>query len=512
LGKNKHPRFERGSGILLHIASLPGKFGIGNLGEAAFKFVDYLTDGGQKYWQILPLGPVSSGYSYSPYSSYSAFAGNHLFIDPVSLQSEPWMRSDILTDLKVKNNDEYINFDIIEAESSSFLGIAYNNFLHNSSVSDNERFLQFCQNNKYWLDDYALFNALSIRFTSFNWRSWEESIQKRDPEAMAKYTSEMKEEIGFTKFVQYTFEHQWNKLKDYCKKKKILLIGDIPIYAGMDSVDVWANTKIFQFSEDLSPLAVSGVPPDYFSESGQKWGTPLYKWFSDGVANEETNDWWSDRIKRVMDLVDIVRIDHFRGFESYWSIDPDSADGKSGKWEKGPGIGFFDSLNKETGAVRIIAEDLGIITEKVEELRRETGFPGMKILQFAFDQQPDNPYIPENISDPNCVIYTGTHDNNTSEGWFSSEISGKGMKDYIKSYLNIEKEEDFLWKFIETSISSIADISIIPLQDLLGLSGNARINTPGTTGGSNWKWKATSTSLNRERMKKLRSLCSRFKR
>ena len=509
---NKHLRFERGSGILLHITSLPGKFGIGNLGGSAFEFADYLAEGGQKYWQILPLGPVSSGYSFSPYSSYSAFAGNHLFIDPVSLQSETWMRTDILAKLKVQDNEDFIDFDKIEAESSNMLGIAYKNFIQNASTSDNDSFYQFCRNNEYWLNDYSLFNALANRFASFDWRSWETNIKRRDPEAIAEYTLMMAEEINFTKFVQYIFDHQWKKLKDYCEKNNILLIGDIPIYAGMDSADVWANTSIFQFSEDLSPSGVSGVPPDYFSESGQKWGTPLYKWFLDGDLNKETNNWWSNRIKRLLELVDIVRIDHFRGFESYWSIHPDSIDGKQGKWEQGPGAGFFKFLKNERGSLPVIAEDLGIITEKVEALRKETGFPGMKILQFAFDQQPDNPYIPENITDPNCVIYTGTHDNNTSAGWFTGEISGKEMKDYIKSYLKLEKEEDFLWKFIETSISSIADISIIPLQDLLGLSGKTRLNTPGTTGGSNWKWKAVNSSLDRERMKKFKSLCELYKR
>lgn len=512
LDNNINSRFERGSGLLLHISSLPGEFGIGTIGDCARKFTDYLADGGQKYWQILPIGPVSSGYSYSPYSSYSSFAGNQLFIDPATLQSEPWMKTDILSGLKEQKNNNYIDFNKIEADSADILGIAHENFLRNSSEPEQNNFRQFCKKNKYWLDDYALFKSLSNRFNSFDWRSWEESIQKRDPGAVKHYTELLTGEITFIKFVQYIFNSQWKNFKNYCNKKNISLIGDIPIYAGMDSADAWANTNIFQFSEDLSPLGVSGVPPDYFSESGQKWGTPLYRWFHEENANTETFNWWNNRIGRLLELVNIVRIDHFRGFESYWSIHPDSVDGKQGKWEKGPGTIFFDFLKEKRGSLPVIAEDLGIITDKVKELRKETGFPGMKILQFAFDQQPDNPYIPENISDPNCIIYTGTHDNNTSSGWFFSEVTDSKMREYIKSYLKLENEEDFQWKFIETSISSIADISIIPLQDLLGLSGECRLNTPGTSGGSNWKWKAVSSSLDRERMKKLRSLCELYKR
>lgn len=509
---NKDSRFERGSGILLHISSLPGKFGIGTMGDCALKFIDYLADGGQKYWQILPIGPVSSGYSFSPYSSYSAFAGNPLFIDPASLQSEPWMKTDILSNLKEQKNEKFIDFNKVEGESANILAVAHKDFFKNGSESEQNNYRQFCLKNKFWLDDYALFKSLSNRFTSFDWRSWEESIKKRDPGAVKHYTALLTKEIAFIKFVQYIFDSQWKNLKNHCTKKNISLIGDIPIYAGMDSADVWANTDIFQFSDDLSPSGISGVPPDYFSESGQKWGTPLYEWFREGNVNTETFNWWQNRIRRLLELVDVVRIDHFRGFESYWSIHPDSPDGKQGIWEQGPGIAFFDFLKEKIGSLPVIAEDLGIITDKVKELRREAGFPGMKILQFAFDQQPDNPYIPENISGPNCVIYTGTHDNNTSAGWFSNEVTDQNMREYIKSYLKLENEGDFLWKFIETSISSIADISIIPLQDLLGLPGEFRLNTPGTSGGSNWKWKAVKSSLDRERMKKLKSLCELHKR
>ncbi len=505
-------RFERGSGILLHITSLPGKFGIGNLGKSAFEFIDYLEAGGQKYWQILPVGPVSSGYSRSPYSSYSSFAGNPLLIDPVTLQGEPWMKSDILSKLKEQKNNQFVDFEKVETEIFDILKIGYKNFIQNSSGSVLEEYNDFCEKNEYWLNDYSLFVSLADRFNTFNWRSWDNGIKNNDSETIINTKKLLNEQIGYHKFIQYIFEKQWKNLKLYSKKKNISLIGDIPIYAGMDSADVWANTGIFQFSQDLFPTGVSGVPPDYFSENGQKWGTPIYRWFKHGTRHLDTYNWWYKRMKRYLELVDIVRIDHFRAFSSFWSIDPGSSDGKNGHWEVGPGKEFFDFLREKLGSLPVIAEDLGIINEDVEKLRSESGFPGMKILQFAFDGQPDNPYIPENLSDPNCVIYTGTHDNNTSKGWFFEEISDESTKQYIKNYLGIDDNKDFIQKFIELALSSIADISIIPLQDILELPGSFRFNTPGTTNNRNWCWKTVSTSLETERMKKLRSLCELYKR
>ena len=507
MSDKKQTRFDRGSGILLHITSLPGKYGIGNLGKCAHDFVDYLKSGGQKYWQILPVGPVSSGYSYSPYSSYSSFAGNEHLIDPASLQSEDWMKTDILAHLTEKENVPVIDYTSIESEIKLILKFAFNDFMQNRSEQDRISFESFCSEQSYWLDSFSLFKALADKFGSLDWKSWDEELRNRNTEALNRYISLMAREILLIKFTQYLFDRQWRKFKKYCLEKNILLIGDIPIYAGMDSADVWMNPDIFQFSEDLTPTGVSGVPPDYFSATGQKWGTPLYKWFENNSNNIYTYDWWHNRLKRLFNLVDIVRIDHFRAFESYWSIDPDSSDGRIGRWERGPGEDFFNFLKKKMETLPVIAEDLGIITREVTELREKTGFPGMKILQFAFDQQPENPYLPENITDPNCVIYTGTHDNNTSVGWFFNDITDHQTRNYIKSYLKIKNEEEFLWQFISIAISSSADISIIPLQDLLGLPAEFRLNTPGTSSELNWRWKSVPDSLNNERMLRLRHLC-----
>ncbi len=506
---NKHSLFERGSGILLHISSLPGEYGIGNMGKSAFDFVDYLKYGDQKYWQILPIGPVSSGYSFSPYSSYSSFAGNHLFIDPVSLQEESWLQRDILSELKTYKNRNLIDFQEIVPSINNFIRIAWIDFENNSNSSDKIKFNNFCESNKHWLNNYSFYKSLSSKFNSFDWRSWDKKLKRRERRSLEKYSALLSDEIRYIKFEQYIFDRQWKKLKSYCNKNNIKLIGDIPIYAGMDSADVWENRDIFQFQDNLSPDGVAGVPPDYFSDTGQKWGNPLYKWFIGEKINKSALDWWLARMRRLLELVDIVRIDHFRGFESYWNVKPESTDGKNGKWETGPGEILFNFLKEKVGNLPVIAEDLGIITQEVNDLREKTGFPGMKILQFAFDQQPDNPYIPENISDPNCVIYTGTHDNNTSIGWFANEINDDETRNFVRSYLGIEHDEDFLWNFIGCAIMSNADIAIIPLQDILGNGEEARLNTPGTSGSSNWRWKAVESSFDIDKMGRLKKLCER---
>jgi len=509
LNKNSQPRLERGSGILLHITSLYGDSGVGNLGNSTTDFIRFLKKAGQKYWQILPLGPVSSGYSYSPYASHSSFAGNQMLIDPVSLQDEAWMKSDILAGSPPPGETRRINFREAEFQTDTFLGTAWENFNRYGSKSEKEQFRKFCIANTHWLDDFALFKALSEINHSFNWRSWDPVWKDRDSIDLKALPGNLKGRMDQVRFEQYLFDIQWNRFKTNCNANGIRLIGDIPIYVGMDSADTWANPSLFRFNDDFSPEAVSGVPPDYFSETGQKWGNPLYRWFTEKGVNIHLHKWWEMRLLRLFSLVDIVRIDHFRGFESFWSVDTESPDGRGGRWEKGPGYDLFDHLFKTIGNMPVIAEDLGIITDEVHRLRERTGFPGMKILQFAFGGGKDNPYLPENITDPNCVIYTGTHDNNTSIGWFRNETGHGGTHDFLQSYLEYGGEDEFLWKFINCAVSSAADLSIVPLQDIAGLGEEARLNTPGTSGDQNWSWRAAPKDFSDAGAEKLKKLCIR---
>jgi len=509
LDKHSQPRLERGNGILLHITSLQGEFGIGTLGKCARDFVRFLKKAGQKYWQILPVGPVSSGFSFSPYSSYSTFAGNHMLIDPVSLQSEPWMKSDILSGLTKNPGTRRVNFQQIESRTDSFLSTAWNDFNTHGTEREIGHFRQYCSEHTHWLDDFALFRSLSKKTGSLHWRSWKSDLKNRENIDLNNLPDGISRPMELVRFEQYLFDVQWRKLKQFCNDNGIRLVGDIPIYVGMDSADAWGQPSLFRFFDDLSPDGVSGVPPDYFSDTGQKWGNPLYRWFTASGTNSALYQWWEMRLRRLFSLVDIVRIDHFRGFESFWNVDTDSPDGRGGHWEQGPGYDLFDHLFKKIGNMPVIAEDLGVITDAVRDLRERTGFPGMKILQFAFGGDPDNPYLPQNITDPNCVIYTGTHDNNTSIGWFLNETGSGKTRELLRSYLGFEKGDEFLWRFIDFAVSSAADISILPFQDIAGLGEEARLNTPGTSGRQNWSWKAIPSDFSDARAEKLKKLCLR---
>jgi 4-alpha-glucanotransferase len=501
----------RSAGVLLHITSLPGKSGIGTFGEESYNFIDLLKKSGQSYWQILPIGPVASAFGFSPYASTSAFAGNYHFICLEKIINEDWCSDEILIENIIEN--DFVDFDFQVKFKFDFLKKIFKLFLNNRSDLEKDKYDSFCKSEKYWLDDFALFSALSDYFDTNKWTDWDEKIAFRENMAIDSWNEKLKDEITLYKFIQYIFFKQYDDLKDYAKKNSIKLIGDIPIYIIFESADAWANPNIFLLdTETLEPLFVSGVPPDYFSSTGQRWGNPLYKWLDDNdKLNSSTFNWWMKRIKHITGLVDIVRIDHFRAFDSYWSIPVDEETAIKGKWIKGPGKLFFDKLELELGELNFIAEDLGLITKDVEKLRDDLELPGMKILQFAFDFNNDNYYLPHNIDNTNSILYTGTHDNNTTNGWFYGNETDESKREYILEYLGLENWDNFHWKLIREAYKTVASLVIIPAQDLLGYSDEFRMNTPGTV-EENWRWKLKREDLSDDIIFKLKQLCNLYKR
>lgn len=509
-------KVRRGSGLLMHITSLPGKHGIGTMGEEAYEFVDLLCEGGQKYWQILPIGPVSAGFGHSPYSSISTFAGNYLFINLEMLQKEEWMRNFILADFPQDYNNDFVDFDRSVLYKLPLLKNAYGNFFKYADTRIKEEFNRFCEVSKYWLDDYTLFMAVADHYNNFNWLSWNKNICLRKPDAMKIWREKLKSGVDFHKFIQFIFSKQWLSLKKYANERGVRIIGDIPFYITFDSAETWASPEIFKLdAKTLYPIKVSGVPPDYFSKTGQRWGNPLYKWYENGKLKKETFDWWVRRIKHASQLYDLIRIDHFRGFASYWAVPEKEETAVNGQWEKGPGIEFFQKLRENLGKKSIdlpfIAEDLGIVTPEVEKLRAALNLPGMKILQFAFDFNKKNPYLPNNYKTTNCVVYTGTHDNNTTNGWFYENEINERTRNYVMKYLRIDHRHEFHWQFINLVLSSIADLSIFPVQDVLGYGSEFRMNTPGKA-QNNWAWKLTPGRLTPEIMQKLKKMCVLYNR
>jgi 4-alpha-glucanotransferase len=503
---------KRSSGLLMHITSLPGKHGSGTLGKEAFDFVDLLVEGGQKYWQTLPLGPTSPTFGYSPYSSYSSFAGNYLFINLVALQKEEWMRTYVMSELPEDVYSDFLDFDNIASFKLPILRKSSENFYKYADDATRKDFQQFCKSAEYWLEDYCLYMALAEHYHNFNWLAWEAGVRLRTPKIMKEWKNKLKEETEFHRFVQYVFYRQWHALKTYANKKGIQLIGDIPIYVNFDSADAWSNPGIFQLDRDtLQPTAVAGVPPDYFSPTGQRWGNPLYIWWEKNRLKQETFSWWEKRLNHILSSFDLVRLDHFRGFESYWAIPASESTAVKGKWEKGPGLEFFQRFKKERGDVPIIAEDLGFITPQVEELRDQLELPGMKVLQFAFDLNNKNTYLPHNYTTCNCLVYTGTHDNNTTNGWFYENEIDEDTRRYVLRYLRINHRDEFHWQLISLALSSIARLSIFPVQDLLGYGKRFRMNIPGK-GQGNWSWKLTPGRLTPEVMKRLKGLCVLYNR
>ena len=491
---------QRGSGVLLHLTSLPGPFGIGTLGKSAFEFIDFLRASGQSHWQILPYGPVCSIFDNSPYMSLSAFGGNPLLIDPAQLVGAGFLRREqveILHDF----SEYLVDFAAVLAFKEKILEFA---FLRFRAVEETAAFTGFCRKMD-WLEDYALFMALREKFNSSPWFSWPEDIARRNPDTLAKLRETLSERILFHKFVQFCFFAQWQIVRDYAHSHGVKIIGDIPIYVALDSADVWANQECFLLDpKSGQPTHVAGVPPDYFSDTGQRWGNPLFKWYGDGgKMNEALLDWWGKRFLHICKTVDVVRIDHFRGFEAYWQIPATEETAINGKWVKGPGLAFFAEIQKHLGELPIIAEDLGVITPEVELLRDTLGFPGMKVLQFAFDSDEHNAYLPHNYTTTNCVVYTGTHDNDTTLGWYFSDTVMLTSKNKALRYAHSQQGSPIHWDFIRMAYGSVAELVIVPLQDVLGFGSDCRMNIPGTSQG-NWRWRCAARFLNDETARALR--------
>ena len=496
---------ERRSGILLHPTSLPGPYGIGTLGKEAMAFVDFLQAGGQCIWQVLPLGPT--GYGDSPYQSFSSFAGNPLLIDLDDLVREGFLNPGHLRDAP-ELPEQRVDYGGVFSFKRDILKTAYSYWRGRGDPAGREEFETFCTQESSWLPDFSLFMALKRTFEAKGrtdpWSSWPAELVQREPSALEHWRRTLSEEIQRQKFQQFLFFLQWRKLKNYAAERGIRIIGDLPIFVACDSADAWSNQELFFFDPKGSPTVVAGVPPDYFSKTGQLWGNPLYNW----KHHKETGyTWWIRRIRANLRLVDMLRLDHFRGFEGYWEVPAGEQTAEKGRWVKGPGIDFFQVLKRELGDLPLIAEDLGVITPPVTKLRDRFGFPGMKVLQFAFDGDGANEYLPHNYL-RNCVVYTGTHDNDTTVGWYENE-SGE-VRDRIRRYLG-QDGQDIAWDMIRLAFASVANTAVIPLQDTMKLGSEARMNVP-SQGAGNWQWRFTRGMLTLEIVGRLRELSEMYDR
>lgn len=487
----------RKAGILLPITSLPSPYGIGTMGRAAFEFVDFLKKAGQSYWQILPIGPT--GYGDSPYQSFSTFAGNPYFIDLEDLCQEGLLTKKDCEKAKLFEDPEYVDYEKQYYKRFPILKKAYANFVK-AKGEEEKAYQAFVKENKFWLEDYALFMAVKNKYDSKSYYEWDEDIRLRDKAAIAKYKESCKEDYGFYIFLQYYFLKQWKLLKTYANQNGIQIIGDIPIYVATDSADTWANPKLFQFDKNRRPIGVAGCPPDAFCATGQLWGNPLYDWKYHKSTGYE---WWVKRIGHCFKLYDVVRIDHFRGFESYYAIPYGDETAEFGTWEEGPGMDLFDTLKDNLGQMPVIAEDLGFLTPAVKRMVKKSGYPGMKVLQFAFDPNGDSEYLPHNYP-KNSIAYTGTHDNDTSLGFFKS--LSKDEKAFAKEYFGITSVKNLNWVMVRSCLASQSDTAIILMQDYLGLDSRARINTPSTLGG-NWTWRMKKEDLTDDLAQKIRTIC-----
>jgi 4-alpha-glucanotransferase len=512
-------RFERSSGILLHPTSLPGPFGIGDLGSEAYKFVDFLEASGQRLWQVMPLGPT--GFGNSPYSSFSAFAGNTLLINPELL-----IKENLLTREDLKGAPRFpkdrVDFGRVIEFKKRLLARAFENYKGANDTSVGEDINNFGQFARDWLDDYALFRALQKASNGTSWDEWEPALAHRDPKALDAARARLRDEIEAQKFFQYLFFKQWLELKAYCGEKRIKIIGDMPIFVAYDSADVWTHPDLFKLDEEGRPEVVAGVPPDAFSETGQLWGNPIYDW---DRMRETGFDWWIKRVRAALQTLDIIRVDHFRGFAATYEIPAKDETAERGDWAQVPGRELFSALEHAFPNLPVIAEDLGMITPDVHELRDALGLPGMRVLQFAFGGDPRDTHLPHNYNQ-NTVVYTGTHDNDTVVGWFESkrqegepadqpegeeeEKEKVNEADLALKYLNTDGLE-INWDFIRAAFASVADIAIIQLQDLLGLGAEARMNLPASQ-EDNWAWRFKSGALDKELSRRLKELTTFYAR
>lgn len=478
---------KRSSGIVLHITSLPGKYGIGTIGEEAIRFIDFLHKSGQQIWQILPLG--HTGYGDSPYQCFSTFAGNPYLIDFDDLIKRNWLKQSDIPSLFFP--EDSVDYGNVINMKMGVLRQSYHTFIHSAPKSDHLAFQAFKEHQASWLNDYSLFIEIKNYYKGAPWFEWKDNLKFRDHDAIDEFSKYFAEGIDFRKYCQFVFYMQWQSVREYAHLKGIKIIGDIPLYIAYDSADAWATPEVFQFDAKLEPQSVAGVPPDYFSETGQLWGNPLFNW---DYLQQHDFSWWVNRIKCNLELYDIVRIDHFRGLAAFWSVPATEKTAINGEWVKAPGKELFEAIKKELGEIPIIAEDLGVITPDVEELRDGFGLPGMKILQFAFDDYENNEYLPHNFTTTNCLVYTGAHDNDTVRGWYHSlsHETRKNLHDFLDYHGG-----DIVWMMIRQAWASVAKIAMIPLQDLLGYGSEARMNTPGLASG-NWMWRFKPGSLHNE--------------
>jgi 4-alpha-glucanotransferase len=505
--------FPRASGILLHPTSLPSRFGIGDLGKEAYQFADFLASTRQRLWQVLPLGPT--GYGNSPYQCLSVFAGNPLLISLERLVEDKFLEPADLDDIPSFPKDR-VDYDSVIKFKTPLLKKSFEIFQRKAAPGKQRQFEIFCQQNASWLETYSLFMALKEAHGLAAWNTWEEDIRRRHPKSLERWGKKLTHEIYCHKYQQYQFFKQWSKLKRYCNERGIRFIGDMPIFIALNSAEVWSHPEMFYLDDSDNPTVVAGVPPDYFSKTGQLWGNPLYRW---DVIARDGYAWWIERFRATRDMVDIIRLDHFRGFEKYWEIPATDTTAMNGRWVPGPGAELFQAVQNALGTLPIIAEDLGVITPEVDTLREQFGFPGMRVLQFTFGSDPKADDYRSHNYPRNCVVYTGTHDNNTTIGWFrggdvndstQSKKEREREKQVALKYLGTDGHE-INWDFIRLALMSAADTAIIPMQDILGLGSEARMNLPGTTEG-NWCWRFTPDMLTREikaRLKKLTALSGR---